>query len=388
MLRRIIVGIDIGTTVTRVVVSELEKGSSDPVVLGVGSAPTRGMRHGYITSIPDVVESLADAKNEAESQSGMKIKRAFVAVGGISLQTLFASGSAIISRADNQVTDLDIDKAIKEAENTLDLANKRILYRNTLSIKLDGKDILGRALGLKGVKIEVRGMFVASHSQHLDDLIAVVIENGIEVIDVIPAPIAAGAIALTERQRTVGCALVNIGAETVSLSVFENNTAIGLHIFGIGSTDITNDIALGLRIPLDEAEHIKLGTQNHTYSRKKLDDIIEARLGDIFELVENYLKKIKRNGLLPAGIILTGGGSGLPMIEEISKGMLRLPTRIATGEIVTIAKGKMRDASWFVPYGLCMMALEYPGETAFLGDKNTFSEVSKGLSSFFKQLLP
>jgi cell division protein FtsA len=123
------------------------------------------------------------------------------------------------------------------------------------------------------------------------------------------------------------CILANIGAETVSIVVFENNIPISLEVFPIGSVDITHDIALGLKIPLDDAERIKLGSDTGvSVSRKKLEEIIDARLSDIFELIENHLKKIGRNGLLPAGIIMIGGGSGTPNIEEVAKATLKLPT--------------------------------------------------------------
>ena len=122
--------------------------------------------------------------------------------------------------------------------------------------------------------------------------------------------------------------MANIGASTVSVVVFEDGLPISLEVFPIGSSHITNDIALGLQIPLDEAEKIKInyGTEN-TVSKKKLSDIIEARLNDIFEMIENHLKKINRNQVLPAGAILTGSGSNLFSVEEIAKASLRLPAK-------------------------------------------------------------
>ena len=172
------------------------------------------------------------------------------------------------------------------------------------------------------------------------------------------------------------------------MAVYENNALIGLHVFSIGSTDITNDIALGLKIPLEEAESIKIGTtMNNNYSKRKLDEIIDARLSDIFELIENYLKKIKRSELLPAGIIMTGGGVGLPVIEELARSVLKLPTKIGSGEMVTVAKGKLRDSSWFVSYGLVVTSRRQSsyGDEGF---GSVAKSVSEGLSSFFKQFLP
>ena len=387
-MRKITVGIDVGTHTTRVVVSEHIKDVAFPVILGTGATESKGMRHGYIVNSNEIVRSIKRAVAEAEKVSGVEIKQVVASLGGISLKSEVGTGSAVISKADSEVTALDVDKAVKESEQSLTLLNRRVIFSNLLSCKLDGKEVLGRPEGMKGIKLETKVLYVTALDQHVDDLEAVLLEAGLEVLDIIPAPIAACAIALTERQKTVGVALVNIGAETVSLGVYENGVLIGLHVFSIGSTDITNDIALGLKIPLEEAESIKIGTTIGTYSKKKLDEIIEARLGDIFELVEDYLKKIKRSELLPAGIIMTGGGVGLPVIEEMAKSVLKLPIKIGSGEMVTVAKGKLRDSSWFVSYGLTVLARRY-GSNENPGSFGGFVKNAKGgLQTFLKQFLP
>ncbi|MFC1734462.1 cell division FtsA domain-containing protein, partial [candidate division KSB1 bacterium] len=134
------------------------------------------------------------------------------------------------------------------------------------------------------------------------------------------------------------------------------NIPISLKVFPIGSTDITNDIALGLKVSLEEAEQIKKGAITSTeYPKKKLDEIVVARLSDIFELIENHLKKIGKNGLLPAGIIMTGGGSGITTIEDLARAALKLPSKLATPRFGENAK--IKDASWAVAYGLCIWGL-------------------------------
>ena len=387
-MRTITAGIDIGTHTTRVVVCEYTKDSTLPVILGTGTAETKGMRHGYIVNSSEVVRSVKRALFEAEKSSGVPIKHVVASLGGISLKSDVVVGSAIISKADSEVTALDVEKAIKESEQALPLTNRRVIFSNLIACKLDGKDVLGRPEGMKGIKLETRVLYVTALEQHVDDLEAVLLETGVEVIDIVPASVAAATMALTERQKTVGAALVNIGAETVSLAVYENSALIGLHVFSIGSTDITNDIALGLKISLEEAESVKIGTTIGNYSKKKLDEIIEARLSDIFELIESYLKKIKRSELLPAGIIMTGGGIGVPLIEEMARSVLKLPVKIGSGEMVTVAKGKLRDSSWFVAYGLSIVS---KNNTPSMGS-GSFGDFMKntkgGLSSFFKQFLP
>ncbi len=238
---------------------------------------------------------------------------------------------------------------------------------------------------MKGIKLEVRVLFITCMAQHIDDLVDAVTEAGIEVLDVVPSPLAAGAVALTDRQKSVGVVLVNIGAETVSIVIFENGHAISLHVFKIGSTDITNDIALGLKVPLDEAEGIKIGSVLGNYPKKKLDEIIEARLSDIFELIDTHLKKIKRSELLPAGVIITGGGSQIALIEEMAKSFLKLPARVGVAELFSTAKTKIRDSSWFVATGLCLQGRNRSWS-------GTGAGVGKDIGNFFKnigkQLLP
>ncbi len=382
MAKKIIIGIDIGSTTTRVVVTEMDPRTNEATVLGVGMTESRGLRHGYIINPAEAAKTLRKAIAAAEANAGMKIKRAIVAVGGISLSSASSVGSTIISRADTEVTALDVDKAIKASELALELANARIIYSSPIQFKVDGKEVLGRPEGMRGVKLEVRMLYVTYLAQHLEDMQMALLEAGIEILDIIPSAIAASKVLLSDKQKTVGVALVNIGSETVSIAVFENTALIDIHVFSIGSTDITNDIALGLRVPLEEAEGIKIGSILGNYPKKKLDEIIEARLSDIFELVENRLRKLKRNELLPAGIVLTGGGASLPMVEDLTRHILKLPVRIGTGELSAGERGKIRDATWFVAYGLTLM----PYDGAGLMEKSNFSDIFSKIKSSFVNL--
>ena len=215
---------------------------------------------------------------------------------------------------------------------------------------------------------------------------------GVSVDDVVASPLAASYSALTRHQKEVGCVLANIGAGTVSIVVFEEDTPISLEVFPIGSTHITNDIALGLQIPLDEAEKIKIEYDTSSpISKRKLNDIIEARLNDIFELIESHLKKINRNGLLPAGIILTGGGSGLFSLEDIAKASLNLPAKVATpitlnnnGVKITgnYKDQVLNDPGWSVALGLCLAEMqdranERIGRGPFGGIKSVFKKLGR-----------
>ncbi len=389
MRRNITVGIDVGTHITRVVILERTSDSPTPIVVGTGTSPSEGMRLGYVVNAERVAHSIKLAVAEASRTAGVKVKRAFITIGGVSLEGSLSLGSAIISRADKEVTSLDTTKALSESEENLNLTNKKVLHAIPISYKLDGKEVHGKPEGMKGVKIEVKTIFITVQKQHLEDLITAVGMAGIEVIDVMASPLASGSLILSEKQKAAGCALVDIGAETTTLSIFENGMLMSLITLPIGGLDITKDIALGLKISLDEAEGVKIGSIIGDFPKKKIDEIMDARLGDIFELVENHLKRQKRSGLLPGGIILTGGSSQTRAIEIVAKTFLRLPTHIGPSDIQIANKFKIRDESWYAVTGVAIGNTN-SGTYATLG--TSLGENAKSLKgvfkSFFSQLLP
>lgn len=358
---RIVTGIDVGTYQVKVVVASYPKNAARnalPQILGTGYAESRGLRNGYIINDTDVARSVRNAVTQAEKAAGLHIKSAYISMGGIGLDELHSRGEVITSRADSEITQADIDKAVQDSEERIldQIPNRKILHAIPLSYTIDGEKVLGRPHGMRGTKFEVETLFVTTFEQHLNDLVATIESTGVAVEDIMASPLAGSLVMLTKAQKRAGCVLANIGAETVSIVVFENNVPVSLKVFPIGSSDVTNDIALGLKIPLEEAERIKRGAMsNAAYSKRKLDDIIAARLTDIFELIDAHLKKIKRDGLLPAGIIITGGGSGITSVQELARTSLRLPSKVAT--LDPGANGKVKDASWAVAYGLCLWAL-------------------------------
>ena len=382
------VGIDIGTHTTRVVVTGYNKENNSPSLLATGSSETVGMRLGYITNVDQVAESIKKAVKQVEATLGYKIRKACVSIGGISLSSSISTGEVIISKADQEITQLDINKAIALSEENLEIVNRKIIHIIPVQYKLDGKDIYVRPAGMHGIKLEVKTLFITCLKQNIEDIVTALELANIEVIYVIATPIALSSILLNIKQKTAGCALLDIGAETVSISVFENNLLISLQVFSIGSMDITKDVALGFKITLEEAESIKLGSVlGGDYPKKKVDEIIEARLGDIFELAENHLKRIRRNGLLPAGVVITGGGAHISHIEEIARKQLNLPAKVGPTDTMMNTKLKIKDASWYGAYGL---ALSSPQGVNI--SKNSIREILNQIKTFFKsifsQLLP
>lgn len=377
-----------GSSKTRVVVGEFLKGEKIPRIIGVGESESQGMRHGYVVNSTLVSNSVRTAVLQAERTSGIKIKRAFVSLSGATLRGETSLGGTIVSKADGEVTNLDINKALSDCEENLNIGNRKIIHMFPFSFKLDGKDIQGRLEGLRGTKLEAKALFVTYSMTHLEDLLGAIAEIGVEVTDVMASPVSINNLVLSERQKIVGVALVDIGSETTSLSVFENGILMSMYSFSIGSSDITNDIALGFKIPLEKAEELKLGkNENEEFSKKKLDEIIEARLCDIFELIENNLKKQKRSELLPAGVVFVGGGANTKGLAELSKSILKLPSSIGATEIFGNTKTKFRDPTWFNAVGLLIESKNTDGysENSMGG---LWKEIKNALKSGIKQLMP
>lgn len=385
MKRRVATGIDIGTyQVKAVIVEEIadKKTGRQLRIIGTGLAESKGLRHGYIVNKDEVTASIVEAKRQAEAAARVAISSGFMAVGGISLDETRATGSAIISRADQEITALDIEKAGKAAREAAapGFLNRTVLHSIPVEYRVDGAKVLGNPLGMKGVRLEADYLFVTCLSQHEDALAEAVEAAGIEILDRMASPLAGSYVLLDGNQKMKGCVLANIGAETISIVVYDENIPISVKVFPMGSSHITDDIALGFRISLEEAERVKLGRiTGAMYPRKKVDDFIAGRLSLMFALIDKHLKSLGRHGPMPAGIIISGGGAGVGNVSDIARGSLKLPARLA--EFRVFSDTKIRDATWAVAYGLALWGLT--GST----DAPRHNPL-QALSKFLKQFLP
>jgi len=388
MARRITTGIDIGTHQTKVVVVEEVRTPEGTQlhIIGTGLAESQGLRHGYVVDLEDATDSIRRAKLQAEKATGLPIKSAFLAIGGVSLDEIRGTGEAIISRADQIITELDIDKVREEARRHAEpnFVNRMVLHEIPLQYRVDGERTLGEPLGMRGTKLEADYLFVTCLKQHAETLTQAVEAADVEVIDRMASPLAGSYVTLTKDQKMKGCVLANIGAETVSIVVYDEGVPISLKVFPFGSTNITDDLALGFKISLEDAEKIKLGRLGGSmYSRRKIEEIVTTRFKHMFELIDKHLKAIGRKGSLPAGIILSGGGSGQGSISDIAKGSLSLPSRIA--DLKLTSDTKIRDATWAVAYGLALWGLTGETETP---KRSSLSGLTDSISGFFRQFMP
>lgn len=386
--RRIATGIDLGTHQVKVVVVEEVRDNRGAAlrILGTGLAPSGGMRHGYVVDEEDAAEGIRQAIRQASHAARMDIKTAFLAVGGISLDEARATGETIISRADQEVTDLDLEKALDCARQAAapSFTNRRILHEIPLEFRVDGEKVLGDPRGMHGTRLAGEYLFITCLTQHADGLSSAVEAADIEVMDCMASPLAGSYVTLSKDQKMKGCVLANIGAETLSIVVYDENVPVSLKVFPAGSTGITDDLALGFRVSLEDAERIKMGRLGGAmYPKRKVDEIVHTRFKAMFDLIDKHLKVLGKRGNLPAGIILSGGGSGQGSVIDIAKGTLALPSKVADLQIAPDAK--IKDATWAVAYGLALWGLTGDTDTP---KRPAFGSATRGVVKFFRQFLP
>ncbi len=378
------VGIDIGSGSLRALGCIHEDDKRFPVVIGTYKKATEGIERGNITDNEEVAQAIIDAVTTLEEETGRKTAHTLISLGAVGLSSHHSNGHAQVSRGDSSVTDLDIDNAIKDANRGVpDIRNKAIVHTIPMKYKLDGNEIQGNIVGVRGNRLEVKTLFVTYPIQCMNVLKKVLDKADIRITDIVAGPIAESIPLLTKRQKVAGVALINIGAGVTSILVYENNTPLLISTIGVGGDDITKDIALGLKTTLDEAEEIKCGKSSQLHSVRRVEEIIEARLEDLCIKINKELDRIHRRELLPAGIVVCGSSSMVPRLEYIFRAELKLPIKIASHELVRLTDDTLRDSGWARSYGLTFLA-PYDTENEVLKELLTsfFTRVKKVFSQF------
>ncbi len=386
------VGIDLGTHRIRVLVAEVTSNTSLPRVVAKGEAVSHGIKQGYITNPAEVARSLKKAIQEAEKQIDVKVKKAYFSVGGKSLNSAESHGSIVVSRADSEITELDVKKVIDVSEKNLPRAffmNKKILHTIPHTYAVDGQEVFGKVIGTRGLKLEVKTLFITCSEQHLNHILRIAEDLKIDAEDVTASPFSESLVSLSKTEKLAGCVLANIGAENVSLVTFEDNVPIALEVLSNGSESLTHSIALGLKVSIEEAEQIKLGSiTGANYSKRELEKIINKNLSLFFEQIQKHLEKTGKAGLLPAGIILSGGGSRVKDIDSMAKKILQLPARISSGNFSANVKNQFLDSSWATAYGLCLLGFSGTSRKVEGGFGKRIKGALGDFFSFVRQYLP
>ncbi len=379
-----IIGIDIGSGNIRAVGAVRHEDRKYPTVVATYKKSVDGMDRGNIIDEREIANAISEAIISLEEQSGVMTLHTLISLGATGLSSHHASGYAQVSRGDASVTDLDIENAIKDGNRAIpDIRNKSIVHAIPMDYKVDGNKIQGGIIGVRGNKLEAKTLFITYPLQCMNILKKTLESAEVRITDIVAGPIAESIPLLTKKQKIAGVALINIGQAVTSLLVYEKNIPLLVSTIPVGGDDITKDIALGMKVTLDEAEEMKCGTATYSYSKRKVEEIIEARLEDLCTKITKELTRIQRSELLPAGIIITGSSSLVPRLEYVFRNELRLPIKIVTNELVRITSDVLRDGGWARSYGLTFLAPQ-DTEKDVLKDLITsmWTRVKKVLSQF------
>jgi cell division protein FtsA len=401
----IITGIDIGSGDTKVLVAQKKAKEEKLEVLAGIKENSSGVRKGTVINPEEAAKIIKICLENVNRSLGKKIDSAYVNIGGSHIFSNFSHGLVSVSRADRKISKEDVDRVIQAAQAISLSSNKEILEVIPKEFIIDGDRGIKEPLETEGVRLEVEALILGGFSPYLKNLTKTVLNSGIHIDDLIIAPLASSRAVLTKREKELGVALVDIGAGTTSIAVFEENALIHVAVLPIGSSYITNDIAIGFKTDIDTAERIKLEfgscimrrrekkskhrqpiknkikLESLSFSRKALIKIIDARVSEIFLEVNKELKKIFRKELLPCGVVLTGGGAKMQKITEVAKKELKLPVRIG---YPTGFSPSQQDPSLSTVCGLVLMGVE--GES---GEGFSFGRgIGSRLKKFFKIFLP
>lgn len=356
------VGLDIGSTHVLCVIGVSEEDAPAPSIIGVGRSRNQGVRKGVVVDLEDTIAAVSAAVDEAERISGYNVDGATIAVDGAHIVSLNSKGVIAVGGVDREITVEDVHR-VEDAATVVQLPpNREIIQVFPRHYRLDGQEDIKDPVGMSGVRLEVDAHIVTGSTPAIRNLNRVVNQLNIDVHGQVTVGMAAARAVLSKRDKESGTALIDIGGSTTNVAVFEEGEVLHTAIIPVGSNHITNDLAICLKTDLETAEAIKLehvragahkSRSNQVitikqgdktdlqFKHQEVNEIVEARLSEIFSLIEKQLRKIDRVQKLPGGIVMTGGGAKLIGLVDYAKHALGLPARIAkpsgfTGIVDTI----------------------------------------------------
>lgn len=377
-----------GTSKTRTIIAQKPQNQDEkPQIIGVGQANTFGMRKGLVVDIEETANSINESIEQAERMAGVPVEKAFISIGSSDITCQASKGAIAIGRADGEVTQDDINRAINAAQAISLPNNKEILHVIPRKYSLDSQDEIKDPIGMNGVRLEVDCLIVEGLSPYIKNMSKCLYQAGVNIEEFVLSPLAAQMATLTKRQKELGVALINIGGGTTSLAVYEEGELLQVAVIPIGGANVTNDIAIGLRTSIEVAEDIKLKygsclpaeinkkdeinlnkfdkNEENVVSRKHVAEIIEARVEEIFELANRELKAIDRDGMLPAGAVIVGGSSKIMGCVDLAKEILKLPTQNGFPKELGGIADKVDEPGFITAIGLIFWGLENQAESGF-----------------------
>ena len=404
------VGIDVGSTKVITCVGNFENGKMD--IIGMGKSNNCGIRKGVIVDIEETVSAISASLEEAERMAGVPLQSAIVGITGPHIEAEETRGVIAVSRGDGEITAEDATRAVEAAKINPNKPNREVLHVIPQGFIIDGQEEIKDPTGMTGIRLEVISSVISSSTNAVKSLGRAIDQSGLHVLDLVFSPIATSRVLLSKRQMDIGVILVDIGASSTSYGVFEEGNMINCGVIPIGSTHITNDIAIGLRTNIEIADAIKLKYgyaipdkigEKEEISLNKMDkneegvasvkyvaEIIEARLNEIFLMIKDALREIGRDGTLPAGVVLTGGGARTEGIVELAKNTMCLPAQVGKPVIeISGLVDKIDDPVYATSIGLMFWGKDKTGGgSSFDFDVPGLTGIIGKVRSVFKSFLP
>lgn len=417
MKEEYIAGLDIGSTEARLVIGQRIEDSRVQII-GATSVPSEGITKGVVKSIDDATSSVSALLEKAERLIGVPITSVCVAVSDPYVRCERSKGVVAISKNNGEITPDDVERAIEAARTLSVPPNYDILHVIPIKYTVDNQEDVKDPLGMSGIRLEVEALIVQGMSNQIKNLTKAIYRTSLNIDDLVLSPLALGEAVLSQKQKELGVAVVGLGASTTTLAVYEDGKVIHAAVIPVGSEHITSDIAIGLRCPINLADRIKMEYGNawaknfsakeevdiselakeeevndelKAVSKKYLAEIIEARVEEIFEKVDNELKRIDRSGMLPAGVVLAGGGAKLPGLVEAAKENLRLPASVGFCKNLDIVFDKVNDSKYLTGLGLVIWSNSLLGKRSvnpLSKIKDSFGGIAGKIKNIFSRFAP
>ncbi len=410
---RVISSIDIGSSKIRIIVAVVDtsEGGQIPSVIGVGLSPSLGMRKGHVIDIEETIHNIISALEDAERMAGVPINHVFVGMSGAHIEAFDSRG--VIAISGSEITIEDISRVLEAAQAVSIPSNRRILHIEPKTYAVDEQRGIKNPVGMTGIRLEVEAHIVTGQIQHVKNLEKCIDQAGIDIDSFVPSTIAIAEAVLSKRQKELGVVTIDIGAGSTSVAVFEEGTILHSVCLPIGGENVTNDIAIGLRTSIDTAEKIKIEfgsvlpaeiseremidlstiskMDTQTISKKYMAEIMQARYYEIFSLVKDELKRIGRDGLLPAGALLTGSASKAAGVLDISREVLGLPVQMGFPIDIGGVIEKVDDPAYATALGTLLWGVREGSRlssSSFAMSSVDFKRAFAQVGSWVKNLLP
>jgi cell division protein FtsA len=419
MSEEIFTGLDIGTHAIRVAVGKIvpsSEGGEQIHIIGAVEVPSAGVSKGTITNLEDAVSSISRALEQAERITGLPLNKAWVGINGNHIISQDSRGVVGVGRSDGEIRDDDVERSIEAARTVATPTNYDIIYVIPKNFTVDGQRGIKDPVGMNGIRLEVDAIIIQGLGSQIKNLTKAVYRTGLNIEDLVFSILATSEAVVSEKQKELGVCVVNIGASTTNIVVHEEGDVLHTAVLPIGCDHVTSDIAIGLRTSIDVAEQVKLqyatclsstvskkdeinlaelgAPEEEIVGQKFVADITEARVQEIFEHVDKELQKIDRSGMLPAGVVLTGGGAKLSGILDTAKSSMRLPVSLGTPIGVTSVIDRSGDPSMSTAIGLMLWGYHIRGSgssgriSELFGKIGDMNKISGGLKKLFNSIKP